>query len=88
MEPMIIISVIITVIYFSAKLLEMRYLEKQAKPLKDTVRDTVIIFCCSLLGSFVYFNFDTTFSEFFNIVTETKTLNPDNTMIFTDSPGF
>ena len=57
MDPMIIISVLITVIYFSAKLLEMRYLEKQSKPLKDTVRDTVIIFCCSLLGSFFYFNY-------------------------------
>ena len=88
MDQMIIISVIITAIYFTAKLLEIRYLEKKSKPLKDTVRDTIIIFCCSLLGSFIYFNCNTSFSEFFNIVTETKTLNPDTTMIFTDSPGF
>ena len=85
---MIILSIIITIIFFTAKMLEMRYLEKQSKPLKEIVRDAVIMFCCSLLGSFVYFNLNTTLMEFFNIVTETKTLNPETTMIFTDLPGF
>uniref|UniRef100_A0A6C0DSE2 Uncharacterized protein n=1 Tax=viral metagenome TaxID=1070528 RepID=A0A6C0DSE2_9ZZZZ len=88
MDPMIIISVVITFIFFIAKMVEMRYLDKEPKPLKDIVRDTIIIFCSSLLGSFIYFNMNNTIKEFFNIVTETKTLNPETTMIFTDSPGF
>lgn len=89
MDAMLIVSVVVTVLFFVIKFLESRYLEREnPRPLKDILRDTIIVMVCSLLGCFVYFNLNTKINEFFNIITETKVLTPESTMVFTDSPGF
>jgi hypothetical protein len=43
---------------------------------------------CSLGGSFIYFHFQGTINEFFNVVTEAKVLSQANTAVFTDKPNF
>ena len=91
MEAMLIVSLLVTVLFFVAKFLETRYLEKDPenqRPLKDTVRDSIIVLCSSLVACFIYFNLNSRLNEFFNVITETKVLNPDSTMVFTDAPGF
>lgn len=66
----------------------MRYLEKEKKPLKFFVRDAIIVFLSGVASTFSFFYLETYISDFFNIVTETTTLNTNATQIFTDSPGF
>jgi hypothetical protein len=40
------------------------------------------------MGSFLVLEFNGSMQDFFNVVTETKTLNPASTQVFTDAPGF
>ena len=88
MEAVFIIAICVTSFFCIAKFIEMRYLDKETKPLKYLFRDAIIVFISILIGSTVCLHMKGTISDFFNIVTETKTLNPAATEIFTDSPGF
>ena len=88
MDKVFIISTFITIIFCIVKFIEMRYLEKEKKPLKFFVRDAIIVFLSGVASTFSFFYLETYISDFFNIVTETTTLNTNATQIFTDSPGF
>ena len=66
----------------------MKFIDKELKPLKLLVRDSLIVMISSVVSTFLFFNMDYSLSEFFNVVTETKTINPSTTPIFTDEPGF
>lgn len=70
------------------KLMEMKYLEKEFKPLKIMVRDAAIVFISALAASYGFIYTKHSFSDFLNIVTENKTVNIESTQIFTDNPGF
>jgi multisubunit Na+/H+ antiporter MnhB subunit len=88
MEKIFIISTIITFLFCLVKFIEMKYLDKELKPLKFLVRDAVIVFVCSLAAAVFVFNMDGSITDFFNVLTDTKTLNTATTQIFTDEPGF
>ena len=44
---------IISVVYFLFKFLEMRMLDKENKPLKDILKETMIVYVSVLAGEFV-----------------------------------
>jgi len=88
MGKIFIISAIITFLFCLVKFIEMKYLDKEFKPLKFLVRDAVMVFVCSITASFFVFNMDGSITDFFNVLTDTKTLNTATTQIFTDEPGF
>jgi hypothetical protein len=88
MEKVFIIPIFITILFCIIKFIELKYLEKDTKPLKFFVRDAIIVFLSGLVSTFSFFHLENYISDFFNIVTETKTLNTNATQIFTDSPGF
>jgi hypothetical protein len=88
MEKIFIISTIITFLFCLVKFIEMKYLDKEFKPLKFLVRDAVMVFVCSLAAALFVFNMDGSITDFFNVLTDTKTLNTATTQIFTDEPGF
>ena len=88
MEKIFIISTIITFLFCLVKFIEMKYLDKELKPLKFLVRDAVMVFVCSLAAALFVFNMDGSITDFFNVLTDTKTLNTATTQIFTDEPGF
>ena len=88
MEKVFVISIIVVFLFCLSKFLEMKYLEKEWKPLKHLVRDAIIVFACTALGSFVYFHMDGSVTDFLNIVTENKALNVASPQVFTDDPGF
>jgi len=88
MEKMLMVAMITTFLFCLIKLLQMKYLEKEMRPLKDLVRDAIIVFIAGFAGYFVYFKMDGTVSDFFNAVTETNVITPGNTEIFTDKPDF
>jgi len=88
MEQFLIPAIIATILFSIFKFLEMKYLDKQLKPLKLIIRDAFIVFVSTLVGVYVFSLFGGSVQEFFNIVTESKTLNAAATQVFTDVPGF
>jgi hypothetical protein len=88
MEKIFIISAIVTSLFVVAKLVEMKFIEKEMKPLKFIVRDSVIVFVCSICTLLGYTMFNTKVMDFMNVVTDSKIANLDSTAIFTDEPGF
>ena len=88
MEQMFVVSIMITILFCLTKFVERHYLSDDKKPLKDVVRDSIVVMVCSLTGAYIYFQYSGCIGDFFNIVTETKVLNPDTTHVFTDVPNF
>lgn len=89
MEKILTIAVLITVFYCLAKFIEMKFVEKEMKPLKFLVRDAIIVFISGAAASFICFNVDGKLMDFMNVMTDTKTAPVGGaTEIFTDSPGF
>ena len=88
MENLFLFAIFTTILFVLMKLIEMKYLEKEFKPLKYIVRDAAIVFGSALAAAYGFFYMNGSISDFFNIVTENKTLNMETTQIFTDTPGF
>jgi len=88
MEDVFIITIIITVSFCLSKFIEYKYISDDVKPLKDIVRDCLLVLMSSVSGSYFYFYFQTSIRDFFNVVTETKVLNTATTQVFTDNPTF
>ncbi len=77
MEKYIIHSGIIAFIYLLMKFIEMRISKKETKPMKELIRDTIIVYLSAIVGLYII-------SEFMN----TKTITKNVTNVFTDAPGF
>lgn len=88
MENLFLFAFLTTILFCLVKIVEMKYIEKELKPLKFIVRDAVAVFVCSLIASYSYFYMNDSFTDFMNVVTENKSLNLDSTQIFTDTPNF
>ena len=54
MDNIFLIAGIISVIFFLVKFLEMRYVEKESKPLKYLIRDTLVVYISVITGNFIY----------------------------------
>jgi len=88
MEKEFILAAFVTLMFSILKFVEMKYVDKEIKPMKIFVRDSIIVFICTLLSSYLFFSFDGYITDFFNVVTDSKVINPANTQVFTDVPGF
>ena len=88
MENVIIISLAIALFYVFVKVIEMKFIDKEWKPLRIIIRDAIIVFSSAFVASYGYSYINGSFSDFLNIVTENKVLNTDSTQIFTDVPAF
>lgn len=88
MEKVFLISTLITFLFCVFKFIEMKYLDKDFKPLKIFVRDSFYVFICSFIATFFYYQMDGRITDFLNVLTDTKTMNIGTTEIFTDEPGF
>ena len=53
MDNIFLIAGIISVIFFIAKFLEMRYVDEEPKPLKLLVRDALLVYVSVMFGSFI-----------------------------------
>jgi len=88
MEQVFVITTIITLSFCLSKYVEYKYFTDNVKPMKDIVRDCLLVLLSAVSGSYVYFYFQSTISDFFNVVTETKVLSNAATQVFTDNPTF
>jgi multisubunit Na+/H+ antiporter MnhB subunit len=88
MEKVFILSIVVTCLFVVIKILEMKFIDKEWKPLKIIIRDAVIVLVSSIVGSFLYFHMVGSLTDFLNVVTDNKSFNMSATQIFTDEPGF
>lgn len=85
MEKVVILSVVISILFFIYKIFEMKYVEKKDKPLKLIVRDTIVVFTCTFIPVLLFFQFDGKLGEIFNMGSESAVTPPQ---VFTGEPGF
>lgn len=53
MENIFLIAGIISIIFFIFKFIEMRFIEKESKPLKFLIRDSLLVYFSVVIGHFV-----------------------------------
>lgn len=69
---------IISVIFFIAKFVEMRFIERENKPLKFLIRDSLIVYVSVIIGDFVLKQ----------ITPVIQGGTGENPQVFTDNPDF
>ena len=84
METPIMISIAAMILFVVAKLLEMKFVEKEARPMKFLARDALIVFACAFAPAFAFFQMNDTVSELIG----GPTVAGAPTQIFTDAPEF
>lgn len=83
------IPILSAVLFLFVKMVEMKYVDKEPKPLKFVIRDVIVVFVVTCASLFVYQRFFASIHDFMNMVTSTKSIPmPIAPEIFTDSPGF
>jgi heme/copper-type cytochrome/quinol oxidase subunit 4 len=80
MASVFVIAGIISITFLLVKFLEMRYIEKDSKPLKFLIRDALVVYFSVLIANFVM--------EQLNTVMETSGGGKKITPVFTDNPAF
>ena len=80
MENKFFIASIISITYLIFKFIEMRFVEKENKPLKVLLRDTLLVYFSVVSGLFIFEQVTPVIKE--NL---THSVNP---MVFTDNPEF
>jgi hypothetical protein len=79
MTNIFIIAGIISITFLVVKFLEMRYVEKESKPLKLLIRDTLLVYFSVLIANFVIDQINPVMSAGGD-----KKIMP----VFTDNPAF
>ena len=79
MDNIFLVSGIISVIFFIAKFLEMRYVDNEPKPLKLLIRDSILVYVSVVIGSFILEQVNPVINE---------TISPSIPLAFTDNPPF
>jgi len=76
MDNIFVIAGIISVIFLIIKFIEMRFVDKESKPLKLLIRDTIVVFFSVISGNFII--------EQLSPVMQKGGVTP----VFTDNPEF
>lgn len=79
MTNIFVIAAIISITFLLIKFLEMRYIEKESKPLKLLIRDAFLVYFSVIIANFII--------EQINPVLKGGT-TAKVTPVFTDNPGF
>lgn len=74
-------ATIISIIFLFLKFIEMRFIEKESKPLKYLIRDTIVVFFSVVSGFFIL-------DQLKPIMSGGNNLSTNNTPIFIDNPEF
>jgi hypothetical protein len=80
MDNIFVIATIVSIVYFIAKFIEMRYIEKENKPLKHLIRDALVVYFSLICGFFILDQIKPMIQSGGNGATTTP--------VFTDNPEF
>lgn len=88
MEKVLLFAIVVTILFGLMKFAEMKFIEEEMKPLKDIVRDVVMVFGASILGGYAFLLNSDSIDELFSVILNTKKLAADTTQVFTGNPEF
>jgi len=77
MEKYFIESFSVALIYLIFKIFEKRFILKEELVLKDVVRDTIVIYLCSIIGLFIFVQ-----------IQEEGVISKETVNAFVDNPSF
>lgn len=80
MKNIFLVAAIISITFFIAKFMEMRFIEKESKPLKFLIRDSLLVYFSVIIANFII--------EQLNPLMTGGSTSANFTPIFTDNPGF
>jgi hypothetical protein len=80
MDNIFIFAGIIAIIFLIIKFIEMRFVEKESKPLKLLIRDTLVVYVSVVCGHFIL--------DQLKPVMQNAGEGTNVTPVFTDNPGF
>jgi hypothetical protein len=80
MDNIFIIAAVISVIFIIAKFVEMRFIEKESKPLKLLIRDALLVYVSVVSGYFIL--------EQLKPIMQEGGSSSVVTQVFTDNPEF
>jgi hypothetical protein len=80
MDNIFIIAAVISFVFLIAKFLEMRFIEKENKPLKLLIRDSLLVYFSVVSGYFIIGQINPMLSG--------GSSRSNITPVFTDNPGF
>lgn len=81
MASIFFISAVISITFLLVKFIEMRFIEKESKPLKDLIRDSFLVYFSVILANFIIEQLN---PIMMNGGSGTSKVTP----VFTDNPGF
>lgn len=79
MDNIFLVAGVISVIFLIGKFLEMRYVDKEPKPLKLLIRDTLLVYVSIIFGNFIV-------EQLNPVINEIDV--PSAPLAFTDNPPF
>ena len=80
MDNIFIVAAVISMTFFIAKFFEMRFVEKENKPLKFLIRESLLVYFSVIVANFVL--------EQLKPLIQNAGASSNVTPIFTDNPGF
>ena len=78
MDNIYVIAIVISMLYFFAKFIEMRFIIKESKPIKNIVRDSLLVCFSTIIGLFISHQ----------LTPIKEVLSTTTTHAFTGSPDF
>jgi hypothetical protein len=87
MESIVSIVLVTTIFYIVVKTIDMKYVKKEMKPLKEMMRDAAVVSISSGIAVFSVMTLNKPVGGFFDAITE-KTAIPAAANVFTGDPGF
>ena len=87
METVISIIVFSTFLFILVKMIDMKFIQKEMKPLKEIVRDAFISGLSVAVAAFAVLTMNKPIAGFFDAITEKQVLTAQ-APVFTDNPGF
>jgi len=85
MEKPLFLAVIIGILYFTTKIAESKYINKKQEPMKNIVRDTLIVTGCTFVVLFAFFNMSGPMAE---LLGGGECVGSSSAQAFVDEPGF
>ena len=89
MENTILLTIVISVLFIVAKMVEMKYIENEMLPMKLLAREVMMVAACVFGVLYVFFEYKGKLAEWFGLSViggAIDAIKPPE--IFTDNPGF
>ena len=81
MDNIFIFSGVISAVFLIVKFFEMRFIEKENKPLKFLIRDTLLVYFSVIIGYYLV-------EQISPVIKNMDSTTPTGQNVFTDNPGF